>query len=299
MNTNTYVIIPIFNEEGNIPKLMKTISDLAKKYEYKFIIINDGSTDRSQEFLKNYADQNHIYLYSNNKNSGLGFTVRKGIKIALEKKAELIVKVDADLQHNLFQIPDFINKISQSSIDVLYGNRFSGGIKYKMPFIRKYGNILFTKFVRFLTKYDVNDSQPGFFCIKKEVAEKLSLPGNYNITQQILIEASIYQFKFDSIDIEFNERMGGESFVNIFYPFKVLSQILFLYFLLKPIQTFGKIGFIFLSTGFLIALYQVNQFFFGITNKPITNVNLVSTLILSGLNFLGLGIIGSMIHANK
>lgn len=299
MKNSLYVIIPIFNEEENIPKLMTIINSLVQEYKYNFIFINDGSTDRSKELLESYVDRNHIYLYSNNRNSGLGFSVRKGINISLEKKADLIVKVDADLQHNLLQIPDFINKISRSSLDIVYGNRFSGGMKYKMPFMRKYGNIIFTKFVRFLTKYDVNDSQPGFFCITKEVASKLTLPGNYNVTQQILIEASIHQYKFGSLDIEFNKRTGGESFINIFYPFKVLSQIMFLYFLLKPLQTFGKIGFIFLGTGLLIAVYQVILFFFGTGIKPITNVNLVSTLILSGLNFLGLGIIGSMINANK
>ena len=204
-----------------------------------------------------YVLQHHFF--ENNLNAGLGFSVRKGIKISLEKKADLIIKVDADLQHNLLQIPDFINKISKSSLDIVYGNRFSGGMKYKMPLIRKYGNIIFTKFVRFLTKYNVNDSQPGFFCITKEVAEKLTIPGNYNVTQQILIEASIHQYKFGSLDIEFNKRTGGESFINIFYPFKVLSQIMFLYFLLKPLQTFGKIGFIFLSTGLLIKLTSENR----------------------------------------
>ncbi len=299
MKTNSYVIIPIFNEEENIPKLMLQIKELQQKFDYKFVLINDGSTDKSEKLIETHADQNNIFLFSNNRNSGLGFSVRKGIKICLEKNAELIIKVDADLQHNLLQIPDFIDKMCNSNLDLIYGDRFSGGINYKMPLLRKYGNILFTKLVRYLTNYEINDSQPGFFCMSNKVAEKLSLPGNYNITQQILIESSIHDFKFGSIDIEFNERIGGKSFINIFYPFKVLAQILFIYFLLKPLQTFGKIGIIFVSIGLFLAAYQISQYFLGLTLKPVTNVNLVSTLILSGFNFLALGIIGSMLSVNK
>ena len=64
-------------------------------------------------------------------------------------------------------------------------------------------------------------------------------------------------------------------------------------------QTFGKIGITFISIGLLVAAYQISQYFLGLSFKPVTNVNLVSTLILSGFNVLALGIIGSMVSVNK
>ena len=52
---------------------MSQIKELQQKFDYKFVLINDGSTDKSAVLIKTYADQNNIFLFSNNRNSGLGF----------------------------------------------------------------------------------------------------------------------------------------------------------------------------------------------------------------------------------
>jgi glycosyltransferase involved in cell wall biosynthesis len=299
MEKNIFVIIPIFNEEENIKKLFNVIKKLKLEYELNFLLIDDGSEDNSPELIQKYFNDNNHYLYFNNKNYGLGYTVRKGISIANEKGADIIVKIDADLQHNFSQINDVLSPILNSNYDLVYGDRFSGGLKYKMPRLRKIGNVFFTKLVRFLTKYDINDSQPGFFAINSSVAKSLKIPGNYNVTQQILIESSINDFKFASKPIDFYRREGGKSFISFFYPLKVFTQILFIYFIIKPLQTFGKIGCFLMLSAIFIGVYQISDYLFGDASRPISNVNLVSTLFLFGFNMLAIGILGSMINARK
>ena len=299
MEKNIFVIIPIFNEEENIKKLFDIIKKLKFEYELNFLLIDDGSEDNSPELIQKYFNDNNHYLYFNNKNYGLGYTVRKGISIANEKGADIIVKIDSDLQHNFSQINDVLSPILNSNYDLVYGDRFSGGLKYNMPRFRKIGNVFFTKLVRFLTKYDINDSQPGFFAINSSVANSLKIPGNYNVTQQILIESSINDFKFTSIPIDFYRREGGKSFISFLYPLKVFTQILFIYFIIKPLQTFGKIGSFLMLSAILIGVYQISDYLFGDASRPISNVNLVSTLFLFGFNMLAIGILGSMINARK
>ena len=199
----TAIIIPVFNEEENLPILFENIEKINRP-EFTFIFVNDGSNDNSLKILKTAEFDN--YLINHKKNFGLASAVKSGIDIAKKLDIDYVVKVDADIQHNLEEIDLLLNELNEE-VDFVYGDRFNGKINYKMEFIRKIGNKFFSLLTKKLTKYEITDSQPGFIAMKVELAKKIRMLGNYNYTQQVLIEASILGFKFKQVPITFNKRI--------------------------------------------------------------------------------------------
>ena len=252
----TAIIIPVFNEADNLPILFENIEKIERP-EFTFIFVNDGSQDNSLEILKT-ANLNHL-LINHKKNLGLASAVKSGIDTAKKLDIDYVVKVDADIQHNLEEIDLLLSEINEE-VDFVYGDRFNGKINYKMEFIRKIGNKFFSLLTKKLTKYEITDSQPGFIAMKVELAKKLRMLGNYNYTQQVLIEASILGFKFKQVPITFNKRIHGSSFVSLKYPFKVFWQIFIIYSSLKPLSTFGKLGSLLMFISILISSYQIYLF---------------------------------------
>ena len=293
--SKTGIIIPIYNEEENLPFLFENIKKIICP-EFSFIFINDGSEDNSSEVLKN-IDFKH-YLINHRKNLGLANAVKSGIDKAIELNVDFVVKVDADLQHNLEEINLFLNELNEE-VDFVYGDRFSGKINYKMEFIRKIGNKFFSSLTKWLTGYKITDSQPGFIAMKIELAKKIRMLGNYNYTQQVLIEASLLGFKFKQVPITFNKRIHGSSFVSLKYPFKVFWQIFIIYSSLKPLSTFGKLGSALIFISILSSSYQIYLFNIGVNNKFIQNDDLVSLLFIFGIQTIFVGILGNLINNYK
>ena len=116
------IIIPVYNEEKNIEKLIKDwAKEISKHYknEFKMIVINDGSTDKTHEILKNISKK--LIIYINQKNMGHGNTCVKGYNYALKKNFDIIFQIDSDDQCDPKYFKLFLDKIS--SKDAVYGQR--------------------------------------------------------------------------------------------------------------------------------------------------------------------------------
>jgi len=293
---NISVIIPIYNEEENLPELFEEITK--EKYKnFYFIFVNDGSTDDSNKIIENLVLPCSKIVHK--KNFGLAAAVKSGIEEAIKLKSKIIVKVDADLQHDLNDIAKLINEIELGNAEIVYGDRFSGSINYRMELFRKVGNKFFSLVTKKLTKYNIKDSQPGLIAFTASVAKDLKLIGNYNYTQQILIESSMLGYRFTQVPITFNERIYGKSFISYKYPFKVFWQIFTIYSSLKPMKTFGKLGFLLIMNSVMIAGYQVFRYLNGYSDKIIQSDNLISLLFLFGVQTVFVGIIANLINLNS
>jgi len=286
------IIIPVYNEADNIPQLIDNLKNIERE-EFFFIFINDGSQDNSLNLLQKINLKSEIVIHK--KNLGLANAVKSGLRKAIEIGADYVVKVDADLQHDLNEIDSLLIELNED-IDFVYGDRFNGNLNYRMELIRKFGNKFFSYLTKKLTGYKITDSQPGFIAMKIELAKKLKLLGNYNYTQQVLIEASLMGFRFKQVPITFNKRIHGKSFVSLKYPFKVFWQIFIIYSSLKPLSTFGKIGSILIISSIIISSFQIYQYSIGLSEKLIQNDDLVSLLFLFGVQTVFVGIIGNLIN---
>ncbi len=290
------ILIPCYNEEKNISRCLKNITKLNNKKIKKILLIDDGSTDNTVKIASTFKN---VLIHQHSSNKGLGAAVREGLKLTNNIDVNLVVKIDADCQHDSKDILEIIKPITEDKYDLVYGNR-KNKIKYKMPILRRLGNICFSKLMKFLTGWDIEDSQPGIFAIRKENIKDLKIFGDYNYTQQVLLSSYYAGLKFKQIDVTFYKRFEGSSFISLKYIYVALTQILSMLIYFRPLRTFGKIGVFLLSLAFLISSVQFSFWVFGYSEKIIQNVNLIIGLTIVGGQSLLAGLLGELIvNLNK
>ena len=295
-STNVVIIIPAYNEENTLARVVKGLRNAIavnnnELLEFKILIVNDGSLDKTGSIAKQI---NVDYIVTHKTNSGLGAAVRSGLTAARQHGADIAIKFDADLQHDPQDIFKIIEPIVDDSADIVYGNRFSK-ISYKMPFIRNIGNKFFTAMMRWLTKWPLKDSQPGIFAVNKEYLNIFRLPGNYNYTQQVLLDAYHKNMRFSHVDVEFKKRIAGSSFVTLKYPFKVLPQLFWVIIGVAPMRIFVPFGLLFLLPSTAIFLWQITCFIFGYSPVPVQHVNFVMGAGLFGMQCIFFGVLAQLI----
>lgn len=296
MSKKLIVIVPAYNEaeriEGTISALLKIRDKIeAVGYEYCIYVINDGSVDDTAALAQEAGASRVI---NHKTNQGLGAAIRTGLAASRSDQADIVVKFDADLQHDPEDILVLIQPILDDEADLVYGNRFEK-IEYSMSFVRKIGNTVFTRLMRWLTGWPLKDSQPGIFAAGRAYLDVFYLPGSYNYTQQILIDAYHKGMRFAQIPVVFRKRRSGESFVSFKYPFKVLPEIIRVLVGVKPLLIFGSIGFGFMLVGFSTFVWNIGGWLFGDALKPVENVNAVLGFSLFGLQTLFFGLLADLI----
>ncbi|MFB6356018.1 MAG: glycosyltransferase family 2 protein [bacterium] len=290
------VLIPAYNEEQSIAETIQSLhsSDLYaenSQHSVESIVIDDGSSDQTQQRARE-AGVDHIVRHPNN--MGLGATVRTGLRTAREREADAVAKIDADLQHDIGDLSTVLEPILENRADVTYGNRFAD-LQYNMPLHRRLGNFLFTELMSALTGWPIKDSQPGIFAVSNQYLKHFYIPGDYNCTQQILIDAYHQGLRFEQVPVSFRKRAHGDSFISPSYPFRVLTQLIMVIVGVRPLKIFGTLGFLFLGSASIIFCWQITLWFQGLTRKPVVNVNLVLGLGLFGLQTLFFGFLAHLI----
>ena len=119
MSKNVIAVIPAFNEEKNIAKVIAETLLFCQR----IIVVNDFSTDQTLKVLKDINDEK-VTIINNKKNLGIGGSMKVGFTKALEYMPEIIIKIDGDGQHNPKDIPKFIKKLLDEDLELVKGNRF-------------------------------------------------------------------------------------------------------------------------------------------------------------------------------
>jgi glycosyltransferase involved in cell wall biosynthesis len=300
MSRKLVVIVPAFNEAEGVSQTLTDLGELRNgnlpaDIQLLIYVIDDGSSDDTYALARESgADR----IIRHRTNRGLGAAVRSGMNAARADGADMVVKFDADLQHDPMNIPELIQPVIDDEADLVYGKRFDR-IEYRMPFLRRTGNRVFTRLMRFLTGWPVEDSQPGIFCVNRAYLERFYLPGDYNYTQQILLDAYHKGMRFAHVDVTFRKRETGTSFVSLKYPFKVLPQMLFVIVGIRPMKIFAPIGLVFLLAALAVFSIEMVQWITGAAEKPVVHVNAVLGLSLFGLQTLFFGILAQLIVGSR
>ncbi|GAB4222316.1 MAG: hypothetical protein Kow0062_19140 [Acidobacteriota bacterium] len=290
------VVVPAYNEEERITEAVTALVGLREParergLELLVYVVDDGSRDRTRE-LAERAGADRILRHRVNR--GLGAAVRTGLTAARTDGADVAVKFDADLQHDPADVFRVAEPVLDDVADVVYGHRFEK-IAYRMPFVRRIGNIVFTRLMRWLTGWPLRDSQPGIFAVGRAYLDVFHLPGDYNYTQQVLLDAYHKGMRFEHVDVAFRRRETGRSFVSLRYPFKVLPQILLVLVSVRPMKVFGPVGAAFLAIAAGVFCWQIGEYFAGLSPKPVQSVNLVLGAGLFGLQTFFFGLLAELI----
>ena len=270
------VLIPALNEAASIGDVVTAARRCAAPLAemglgLEVCVVDDGSTDGTTASARE-AGADHVLKHA--RNMGVGAAVRTGLIHARTRGFGMAVKLDGDGQHDPADIPALIHPILDGRADVVYGNRFPR-IDYRMPLYRRAGNAAFRGLMRWLTGWDIEDSQPGMFAVNASYLAVSFIPGDYNYTQQVLLDSYMKGMRFEQAPIAFRRRRSGESFISLQYPFRVLSQLLVLIVLIRPLKIFLPLAGFFLGAGALIATVELGMWATGNAERPVEHVNLV------------------------
>ncbi len=285
---NVVVMIPAFNEERHIGKVVSTIPrDIGGNV--KVLVIDDGSKDKTVKMAKEAgADK----VVSHRTNRGLGIAFKTGILNALKMNADIIVTMDADGQFNPKDIKRLIKPILREKADMVTCTRFlDPNTRVGMPFVKFIGNKMFTIFVNWLTKGNYTDTQCGFRAYSKEAALRLTTFGKFTYTQEVFLDLIEKGMTVVEVPCKVRpQRKGGKSKIvknPISYGLKALRIILRAQRDYHPMKFFGFFSGIFFIIGFAISAMLIFQPYgsrFFTPNWPLG-------LFIGSLFFLTIGVL--------
>ena len=182
-------VMPAFNEEHTISDIIKR----TEKYVDEVVVIDDCSSDRTSEVAKKAG----ATVIKHKENRGLGGALRTGFDYALKRRADIVITIDADGQHNPDEIPKFIGKINRGYGFVLGTRDLS-----KYPFTKKFGNFFLNAATNFISGTSLKYTESGFRAFTYAALKKLYLKADrYEIAVEIVFEIGRNNIKATSIDI--------------------------------------------------------------------------------------------------
>ena len=294
------VVIPLHNEEENIDELynaLKSVMDSEFK-DYELVFIDDGSTDRTLEFLEPFEQKDpRVKLLRFRRNFGKAAAWAAGFDHA---KGDVIVTIDGDLQNDPKDIPKLVSFIGE--YDVVNGWRK----KRQDPFIvRRFPSIIANWLISSVTGVKLRDYGSGLKAYKAEVVKNISMYGELH--RFIPAVANWYGVKIKEVETTHHPRRRGKSKYGISRTLLVTLDLITVKFLqnysTKPMQAFGPIGLATSVAGIIINSYLVYEWFTGhaIGTRPL--LLLGTLLIIVGIQLIGMGLLGEMLvssyHENQ
>ncbi len=287
------VIIPLYNEEENIPilyeKLKESLDPLEKEYEILFV--DDGSTDKTLSILEEIqAKDTRVIVLSLRRNFGQTAAFAAGFDFA---RGDIVVTMDGDLQNDPADIPKFLELIKDH--DLVSGWRK----KRKDPFFRRrIPSLLANWLISRVTGVKLHDYGCSLKAYRRDVIKNLKLYGEMH--RFIPAVASWYGVRVAEVEVAHHPRLKGSSKYGISRTIKVVLDLITVKFLqsfsTKPIQFFGPIGILSGFLGFLISLYlSIDKIISGrnIGGRPL--LLLGALLIIVGIQLIGMGLLGEML----
>jgi glycosyltransferase involved in cell wall biosynthesis len=172
------IIIPVYNEEKTVHRILDKIKNvvLIDGIEKEIIIVNDCSTDLTENRLMKYMDENkelNIQYHSHKVNQGKGAALHTGISQAT---GNYVVIQDADMEYDPNEFNLLLKPLVDEMADVVYGSRFMGGRPHRILFFwHSIGNKLLTFISNVFTGLNLTDMETCYKCFRREYIQKLLL----------------------------------------------------------------------------------------------------------------------------
>lgn len=214
------VLIPAYNEEQGIKTTLERVKKVVNKMKNTdFVVVNDGSTDKTAEIVKKMK----IKLIDNRMNKGKGIA----LKNALEKlEYDVFVTTDADCTYEVEKIPDMVKILEKEGADMVVGSRFLGRIEGGMPRLNWLGNMGFSWLVSALTLSRVTDASSGLRAFRSKVKELNIRATGLDFEVELTTLAGKNGWKVVEVPITYTERKGKSKLKPIKDGWRFLKAIL-------------------------------------------------------------------------
>ncbi len=283
------IVISVYNEEKNIPKLIEEIwSNVANKFDYELIFVNDGSTDKTEEIIDLFCKEDtRIKLLNFTKNYGHEIAMSAGMDLA---RGDAVIFMDADLQHPPSLLPELINQWEEGSKIVLT-KRINNEEK---SFFYKITSSLYYKILNYLSEYEMRSNTPDFRIIDRYYIDILKkFKENSRLFRGLLY---IIDAKNDTAVVKFiaPKRYKGESK----YHFLKLANLAIdsmLAFSIKPLRIALLFSITLFFLSIIFGLYFLMEWFLFGNEAPGFMTLLLTVVILGSANLFVLSVIGEYI----
>ncbi len=214
--SDSLVIIPTYNELGNIEKMVQKVFSLPKAFD--LLIIDDGSPDGTAQKVKELQQQftGKLFLLERKGKLGLGTAYIAGFRWALERSYQYIFEMDCDFSHSPNDLLRLYKECAENNFDIAIGSRYvdeGGFVNWPKERIRLSKNA--SRYVNLVTWIGIKDPTAGFICYKRNVLETIDLNKiqfvGYAFQIEMKFAARKLGFSFVEVPIIFTERVEGVS----------------------------------------------------------------------------------------
>lgn len=290
------IIAPVYNEKDVLTEFLRrtvsSIEPLLGQYKFELVWVDDGSTDGSLALAKQLiADEPRLRVVELRKNYGQTAALQAGLDAA---QGDIMITMDADLQHFPEEIPEFLRLIEEG-YDLVCGWRKhrQEGLRRRLP--SKVANLM----LRRISKLTINDIGTTYRAYRREVIRDVRLLGESH--RFVPIFAAQAGARIAEIPIQNIERPSGKSSYGLERTLHVFIDMAFLYFFVRymdrPIRFFGKVAISCFLAGSLISLFLLGLW--ARTGIPVVREHsgwfvLAALLMLAALQLLMTGLIGEI-----
>lgn len=225
MQPELSVVIPVYNERATIEEVLRRVQSV--KIDKEIIIVDDGSTDGTREFLQDLhrviesksrsmvlpksgvcLSVENIQILFQPRNSGKGAALRRGFEAA---RGDVIVIQDADLEYDPQDYYHLLEPIRRNLADVVYGSRFLGGSHRVLFFWHSMGNKLLTTLSNMFTNLNLSDVWTCYKVLRRKVLESITLRENqFGFEPEITAKIAAGRWRVYEVPVSYHGRTYAE-----------------------------------------------------------------------------------------
>jgi uncharacterized membrane protein YbhN (UPF0104 family) len=203
--------IPAFNEEAAVGAVIRRLPAAVAGHPLVTIVVDDGSADATAAV----AAAAGAVVVAQPRNLGLGAAVRRGLAEATARQPAAVIYLDADGEYFPEDIEELAAPVLAGTADYVVGSRFRGRIDRMLPH-RRFGNLVLTRWVRWLTRRrDLTDGQSGYRAFSPAAAASAEIIHDYNYAQVLTLDLLAKGFVYTEVPIRYAFRETGTSFIRL------------------------------------------------------------------------------------
>lgn len=285
------IVVPIFNEEGSVPRLYTSLTNVmgALAEPYEIVFVDDGSIDRSLVILEDLESADpRVRVVALRRNFGQTAALKAGFDAA---DGEIIISMDGDLQHDPAEIPAFIAKLEEG-FDIVSGWRYE---RKDMWLTRRLPSRIANWAMARLSGVALHDFGTTFKAYRREIIKNIQLYGELH--RFIPALAAWSGARITEIPIANLPREHGKSNYGLSRTFRVFLDLLSTKFLMdystRPLHFFGFFGLTTIGAGVLSGLWMLFQRLISHSETLAPNGSLTFvaiTLFVAGVQIMCLGL---------
>jgi len=290
--------IPCYNEEQTLGIALDALPRTAPGIDkVEWLIVDDGSTDRTVEVAREHGVDHVVRLP---KNQGLARGFMAGLAASLRAGADIIVNTDADNQYCADDIPALIQPILDGEAEIVIGARPIPDIEHFSPLkkrLQRFGSWV----VRVASNTDVPDAPSGFRAMSRDAAMRLNVFNQYTYTLETIIQAGQKNMAITSVPVRVNEDLRPSRLVKSIpsYVKRSILTIFRIFVTYQPFKSFAWPGVISAGIGLVIGLRFAWFYLTGNGAGHVQSLILAALLLGTGFFLLVMGMMAELVGVNR